>query len=93
MIHWRAVRHLDPWIVLVGLALAGFGALLIYSASLTSYPEGIQGLSHPTVRHLTFAAMGLVVVGAVAWLDYRFLGQITPTLYAVALALLVGVLV
>jgi len=93
MIQWRAVRHLDPWIVLVGLALAGFGALLIYSASLTSYPEGIQGLSHPTVRHLTFAALGLVVVGLVAWLDYRLLGQITPTLYAVALVLLVGVLV
>jgi rod shape determining protein RodA len=93
MIEWRAVRHLDPWIVLIGLALAGFGALLIYSASLTSYPDGIKGLSHPAVRHLTFAALGLLVMGVVAWLDYRLLGQITPTLYAVALVLLVGVLV
>ena len=93
MIQWRTVRHLDPWIVIVGLALAGFGALLIYSASLTSYPEGIQGLSHPTVRHLTFAAVGLLVIGLMAWLDYRLLGQVTPTLYAVALVLLVGVLV
>ena len=93
MIEWRAVRHLDPWIVLIGLALAGFGALLIYSASLTSYPDGIKGLSHPAVRHLTFAALGLLVMGLVAWLDYRLLGQITPTLYAVALVLLVGVLV
>jgi rod shape determining protein RodA len=93
MIEWRAVRHLDPWIVLVGLALAGFGALLIYSASLTSYPDGIKGLSHPAVRHLTFAAMGLLVMGLVAWLDYRLLGQITPTLYAVAVVLLLGVLV
>jgi rod shape determining protein RodA len=93
MIEWRSVRHLDPWIVLVGLALTGFGALLIYSASLTSYPDGIKGLSHPAVRHLTFAALGLLVMGLMAWLDYRLLGQITPTLYAVALVLLVGVLV
>ena len=93
MIQWRSVRHLDPWIVLIGLALAGFGALIIYSASRTSYPEGIQGLSHPTVRHLIFAAMGLLVMSLVVWLDYRSLGQVTPTLYAVALVLLVGVLV
>ena len=93
MIQWRTVRHFDPWIVLAGLALATLGVLLIYSASLTAYPNGIQGLSHPAVRQLTFVALGLVVVFLVAWLDYRMLGQITPTLYAVALVLLVGVLV
>jgi rod shape determining protein RodA len=93
MIQWRTVRHFDPWMVLLGMALAGFGALLIYSASLPAFPEGIQGLSHPTVRHLVFLALGVTAAGLVAWFDYRMLGQITPTLYAIALVLLVGVLV
>ena len=92
MIQWRTLRNFDPWIVLIGLALAFYGALLIYSASRTVYPEGIQGLGHPAVRHLVIATAGVIVVFGVAWLDYRTLGQISPTIYAVAVALLVGVL-
>jgi cell division protein FtsW (lipid II flippase) len=48
---WRTLRNFDPWIVVVGLVLAFYGALLIYSASRTAYPDGIQGLP-PAVRHL-----------------------------------------
>src|SRR4030042_2063032 len=92
MTQWRTLRNFDPWIVVVGLVLAFYGALLIYSASRTAYPDGIQGLSHPAVRHLVIATLGVIVVVGVTWLDYRTLGQVSPTIYAVALALLVGVL-
>src|SRR4030042_2458358 len=93
MTQWRTLRNFDPWIVVAGLVLAFYGALLIYSASRTIYPDGIQGLGHPAVRHLVIATLGVAVVFVVAWLDYRTLGQVAPTIYAVALALLVGVLV
>ncbi len=92
MIQWRTLRNFDPWIVVAGLALTFYGALLIYSGSRAVYPDGIQGLSHPAVRHLVIASLGVIVVCAVAWLDYRTLGQISPTIYAVALAMLLGVL-
>jgi rod shape determining protein RodA len=42
---------------------------------------------------LVIAGLGVVVVVGVAWLDYRTLGQVSPTIYAVALAMLLGVLV
>ena len=93
MTQWRTLRNFDPWIVVVGLTLAFYGALLIYSASRTAYPDGIQGLGHPAVRHLIVATLGVMVVFGMTWLDYRTLGQVSPTIYAVALALLVGVLV
>jgi len=89
---WRILRNFDPWIVVAGLVLAFYGALLIYSASRTAYPDGIQGLGHPAVRHVVIAVLGVIVVFGVTWLDYRTLGQISPTIYAVALALLVGVM-
>jgi rod shape determining protein RodA len=89
---WRTLRNFDPWIVVIGLVLAFYGALLIYSASRTVYPDGIQGLGHPAVRHLVIATLGVAVVAGVAWFDYRTLGQVSPTIYAVALAMLVGVL-
>ena len=93
MTQWRTLRNFDPWIVVAGLVLAFYGALLIYSASRTVYPDGIESIGHPAVRHLVIAALGALVVFAVAWLDYRTLGQVSPTMYAVALALLGGVLV
>ena len=92
MTQWRILRNFDPWIVVAGLVLAFYGALLIYSASRTAYPDGIQGLGHPAMRHVVIAVLGVIVVFGVTWLDYRTLGQISPTIYAVALALLVGVM-
>ncbi|MFQ5879554.1 MAG: rod shape-determining protein RodA [Dehalococcoidia bacterium] len=85
-------RHFDLWLLLAGVALAAYGALLIYSGSLTSYPEGIQGLSHPAVRHAAFAALGILIILLVARVDYRRYGQVALPLYAIGLVLLAAVL-
>lgn len=85
-------RHFDLWLLLAGVALAAYGALLIYSGSLRSHPEGIQGLSHPAARHAAFAAIGLLVVVVVAGIDYRRYGQIALPLYLIGLVMLVAVL-
>jgi rod shape determining protein RodA len=88
----RATRHFDfPLLVLAG-ALVAYGALLIYSASLTAYPDGIAGLSHPVVKQALFALFGLLVMAALAWTDYRLFGQMAPALYAFAVLILAAVL-
>jgi rod shape determining protein RodA len=74
------------------MALAGFGLLLIYSGSLTTYGSPAQALSHPVSRQAVFAAMGAVAMITLSRVDYRILGPISITLYLLALAGLVYVL-
>ncbi len=92
MIQRRAARHFDYGLVLLAAALVAYGGLLIYSASLTAYPDGIASLSHPVVRQAMFAVFGLAMMGIVAWMDYRMFGQMAPALYALAILILVVVL-
>ena len=88
----RVVRHFDYALLLLAGALVAYGALLIYSASLTAYPDGIAGLSHPVAKQAMFAIFGLAVMGIVAWMDYRVFGQMAPALYALSILILVAVL-
>ena len=88
----RLARHFDFLLLLLAAALVSYGALLIYSASQTSHPDGISGLGHPLVKQLAFAGLGLGITLAVAWLDYRIFGQMAPALYALALLMLAAVL-
>jgi rod shape determining protein RodA len=87
----RAVRHYDLPLMLLAGALVTYGAILIYSASLNDYPEGL-GPGHPMVKQLLFAALGVGVSVAVAWVDYRVFGQAAQGLYALAVLMLAAVL-
>ncbi|MEE8385844.1 MAG: rod shape-determining protein RodA [Dehalococcoidia bacterium] len=88
----RVARHFDYALLLLAAALVAYGALLIYSASLTAYPDGIAGLSHPVAKQALFALFGLAVMVIVAWMDYRMFGQMAPALYALAILILVAAL-
>jgi rod shape determining protein RodA len=92
MIDLRAVRHFDPLLVLPALALVAYGLVLIYSASHTLYPDGVE-LGHPAVKQMTFAILGLCLMSAVAWMDYRTFGHMAWGLYFLALGLLAAVLI
>lgn len=85
-------RHFDPWLLTAALALAAYGGLLIYSASLSSYPEGIRGLDHPVAKQAIYACVGLLLLAGAAYMDYRLLGAVAPSLYGLGLVLLVAVL-
>lgn len=91
MIDRRAVRHFDVLLMLLALALVAYGAVLIYSASLNAYPEGLTP-GHPVVKQVLFAGLGVAGAIAIAWIDYRVFGQIAPALYVLALLMLVAVL-
>ena len=88
----HAFRHFDYGLLLLAGGLVAYGGLLIYSASLTAYPDGIAGLSHPVVKQAMFAAFGLTMMAIIAWMDYRVFGQMAPALYALAILILVVVL-
>jgi rod shape determining protein RodA len=92
VIYGRVARHFDFLLVLLAVALVAYGALLIYSAHLSDYPNGVD-LSHPLAKQVIFACMGLGIALFVAWLDYRVFGQAAVGLYAAAVVMLVAVLV
>jgi rod shape determining protein RodA len=88
----RSIKHFDFVLIAPAIALVVYGAVLIYSASLPNYPEGL-GLGHPVVKQSMFAVLGVGVMVAAAWVDYRAFGQAAVALYVLALGLLVLVLV
>jgi rod shape determining protein RodA len=87
MIGGRSIRHFDAVMVVLAAALVAYGAVLIYSATLSAYPNGVD-FGHPLVKQLIFAFLGVAVMLAVTWTDYRVLGQMAPALYFLAIALL-----
>jgi len=88
----RAVRDFDFILLLSSAALVAFGALLIYSGSLTTYGELTASLSHPVVRQVAFAGVGIALSILLARLDYRALGVVSTGLYVVAVVVLLFVL-
>lgn len=92
MIDRRQVRHFDFVMLLLAVALVVYGGVLIYSASLNSHPHGLT-LGHPLTKQVIFAMLGVGLMVAVAWMDFRVFGQMAPALYVVAVILLAAVLV
>jgi rod shape determining protein RodA len=86
-------REFDYILLLAAMALTAYGALLIYSGSLTQYGSSMEALSHPVTRQALFACFGLVCMIGMSRIDYRILGPLSITVYVVALAGLAFVLV
>ena len=89
-------RRFDPILLIAALALAAYGALMIYSASLPP-PGGAARdslpLAAPVVRHAAFAAAGAALMIAMARIDYRLIASLGWAAYAFGIAVLAGVLV
>ncbi|MYA00855.1 MAG: rod shape-determining protein RodA [Chloroflexi bacterium] len=84
-------RHFDPLILIAALALAGYGALVIYSASLPRGAEGVV-LSSAVQRHIIFALVGAVLMIALTRLDYRLIDALGWLAYGFGIIVLVAVL-
>ncbi len=91
MIIPRSARHFDYLLLLFAAGLVAYGGVLIYSAHLSAYPDGVS-LNHPLTKQVMFALFGVGITLAVAWLDYRVFGQMAVGLYALAVVMLAGVL-
>ena len=89
MIHRQPLFRLDWALVVCPLLLAATGVLLVFSAS---YPQGLANgvLGSPAFRHGANALAGVLIMLAVARMDYRLLRTFTVHIY-VAVLLLLGV--
>ena len=71
--------------------LSGFGILMVYSSSITSWPSEFEQIY--LSRHLVFLLFGATAATVCAFLPSRFWYRFSPVLFAGSIALLVLVLV
>lgn len=88
-----AWAHLDWVLVVVTIAIAAFGVLMIYTATRDQLQ--VQGIapSYYMKKQLIFLVLGVVVMGAVAAVDYRRYRDWAPALYGGAILMLLAVMV
>jgi rod shape determining protein RodA len=85
-------RNFDPLLLVASLALTGYGALLIYSATLPRGAEGIV-ISEPVARHIAAAIAGAFLMFVTARLNYRNLEMFGWIAYGTGILILLAVLV
>ncbi|MBW8825733.1 MAG: rod shape-determining protein RodA [Acidobacteria bacterium] len=85
-------RHLDVALVGATLAVAFLGVLMVYSATRSTV--GVTGLASATylVRQLIFVILGLCLMTAVAFIDYRHYRELAPVFYFGCALMLLAVL-
>ena len=71
--------------------LSGFGILMVYSASITSWPTEFEQVY--LSRHLVYLLLGATAATVCAFLPSRFWYRLSPALFAGSVILLVLVLV
>jgi rod shape determining protein RodA len=79
----------DAWLLIVALALACYGFLVIRSATMLAD----QPVSRQLLFQAAFAGVGLALMVGVATVDYRVVGTLAVPIYGAMLALLGLVLV
>ncbi len=85
-------RHVDLLLVGGVLAITGMGMLMIYSATRNQQAVTAIGGSYYLKRQAMFVAIGVVIMVAVALVDYRSFQDIAPVIYVVTVAVLLLVL-
>ena len=86
------IRHLDPTLLLVTLILTAYGAIMILS--VTVHRELAPG-SDPNlylIRQVMFAVAGMVILGAMSFVDYRHFRALAPFVYVATIVGLIVVL-
>jgi rod shape determining protein RodA len=86
------LRDFDLLLLVAALGLVTLGTVLIYSGSLTQFGEPeASDLSHPVVRQVIFASVGVLLALAFARMDYRVLGTFSFGLYLAVIGMLLFV--
>jgi rod shape determining protein RodA len=86
------LRRLDWILIVVALALSAVGSLLVFSATRGGLSEAGDDPYSYLKKHLFNLAIGLILGGVTAALDYRLLRAYAPIVYAAACVGLVAVL-
>jgi rod shape determining protein RodA len=84
-----AWRKFDPWLVLLALGLVVFGLIVLRSATLLSG----TAVNRQLLIQGVYAAVGLVLMLGLTFVDYRVIGTLAPLIYAGTVGILGLVLV
>ena len=86
------IRHLDPTLLLVTLALSVFGAVMVFTATATKQQTLGLDPSQYLKRQIAYTAAGALILLIVSFIDYRYIRALGPFLYGVGVLSLLLVL-
>ena len=86
------IRHLDPTLLFTTLALAAFGALMIFSATASKQEEASLDPALFLKRQIAYVVGGTILLLLVASFDYRHMRGFAPVIYGAGIVMLVVVL-
>lgn len=90
---YREQGAIDRPMLVIILLLICFGSIMVFSASY-AYALDEMGDSYYFIkRQIIFAVIGIFIMFAVSFVDYRFIRLATPLYFGVSILLLVAVLV
>ncbi len=81
-------RRLDPWLVLVALALVAYGLVLVHSATYVASEGGRSQPSSWAMRQGAYAAVGLAAMVVLAFVDYGWYRALAYPMYVASIVLL-----
>ena len=83
------IRHLDPTLLLMTLALSAYGALMIFSSTASKQEAADADPALFMKRQIAYIVAGVVALLVVSFFDYRHVRALAPFIYGVtALALI-----
>lgn len=89
---YRVKGSIDRPMLIIILMLIGFGCVMVFSASY-AYALNRYGDSYYYIkRQLLFVAIGVTVMAAASFVDYKVIKRLTPLYFGAALILLLVVL-
>lgn len=86
------IRHLDPMLLLMTLALSAYGALMIFSSTASKQEAVGADPSLFMKRQIAYIVAGVVALLLVSFFDYRHVRALAPVIYGVTFLALVLVL-
>ncbi|CAN5556839.1 rod shape-determining protein RodA [soil metagenome] len=86
------IRHLDPTLLLMTLALSAFGALMIFSSTASKQEAAGGDPAMFMKRQIAYIVAGVVALLVVSFFDYRHVRALAPVIYGITVLALILVL-
>jgi rod shape determining protein RodA len=86
-------RHLDPILIAAALLIGAFGCLMVYTATRVELEAAGVSPAYYVKKQLIFMAIGVVVMIAVAAIDYRRYRDWAAVIYGLCILMLLAVYV
>ncbi|MGH2774430.1 MAG: rod shape-determining protein RodA [Actinomycetota bacterium] len=86
------IRHLDPTLLLMTLALSAYGALMIFSSTASKQEAAGGDPAMFMKRQIVYIVAGVVALLVVSFFDYRHVRALAPVIYGITVLALLLVL-